>query len=153
VHHFSFHSEDVTELKFHPFDQTKLFSGSTDGLISIVDLSIPKSDDALISVLSFNETISGFEFVGKRGEYVAAWSTDEVFMLWDIAECTEIYKEDDIKKVGNGCHDYYITAKYENDTLSLATGSKDGEVDILKVTKTEKKRMENKSLLFVTWRS
>ncbi|SYW75484.1 uncharacterized protein UBRO2_00718 [Ustilago bromivora] len=47
------HSDDVTVLKYHPDSAAHrgiLLSGSTDGLVSAIDTTIPEEDDAVISV-------------------------------------------------------------------------------------------------------
>ncbi len=47
------HHDDLTEIKFHPTDDSILLSGSTDGYVNIYDLSIPDEDDALHQVINF----------------------------------------------------------------------------------------------------
>ncbi|KAJ1028078.1 hypothetical protein NDA13_003527 [Ustilago tritici] len=47
------HSDDVTVLQYHPDSAAHggiLLSGSTDGLVSAIDTTIPEEDDAVISV-------------------------------------------------------------------------------------------------------
>ncbi|ODV75298.1 uncharacterized protein CYBJADRAFT_117563, partial [Cyberlindnera jadinii NRRL Y-1542] len=47
------HHDDITELRFHPTDDTFLLSGSTDGYVNIYDLTIPEEDDSLYQVINF----------------------------------------------------------------------------------------------------
>ncbi|XP_044753723.1 WD repeat-containing protein 89 [Coccinella septempunctata] len=51
------HMDDITQVKFHPSDQKKMFSASTDGLINVYDLSQTCEDDALVDTLNTESSI------------------------------------------------------------------------------------------------
>lgn len=49
-------------MKFHPSDSNKLYSGSTDGLINIFDLSQSSEEDSLIDTLNTELSIEKLSF-------------------------------------------------------------------------------------------
>ena len=62
--YWSVHSDDITSLQFHSQSQHRLLTGSTDGLVNILDLSKPEEEEALLS--SYNSLDSVAE-VRLRG--------------------------------------------------------------------------------------
>ncbi|KAK9891179.1 hypothetical protein WA026_013495 [Henosepilachna vigintioctopunctata] len=51
------HTDDITQVKFHPSNRNKMLSASTDGLINIYDLTQTCEDDALIDSLNTESSI------------------------------------------------------------------------------------------------
>ncbi|KAK0730363.1 WD40-repeat-containing domain protein [Lasiosphaeris hirsuta] len=80
------HSDDVTELGFHPTTSHLLLSGSTDGLVNICDTRISDEDEAVIQTLNHGSVHqAGF----LNATEVFALSHDEKFALYDVAEGVE----------------------------------------------------------------
>ncbi|KAL8779439.1 MAG: hypothetical protein Q9194_001447 [Teloschistes cf. exilis] len=78
------HSDDVTELAFHPSQTSCLLSGSTDGLINLYDTTITDEDDALIQVFNHGSSIAHADFLSDHE--VFALSHDEIFSIYDLKD-------------------------------------------------------------------
>lgn len=77
------HSDDITELKFHPTMPYFLLSGSTDGLVNILDTNIADEDEVVVQAFNHNASIhrAGFlndveVFALSHDEKLAIYSTD-----------------------------------------------------------------------------
>ncbi|KAK3945431.1 WD40-repeat-containing domain protein [Diplogelasinospora grovesii] len=77
------HSDDVTELVFHPENPALLLSGSTDGLVNICDTRISDEDEVVIQAFNHG-SIHHAGFLNTTEVY--ALSHDEKFALYDMAE-------------------------------------------------------------------
>ncbi|KAI4104899.1 MAG: hypothetical protein L6R37_003023 [Teloschistes peruensis] len=78
------HSDDVTELAFHPSQPSCLLSGSTDGLVNLYDTTITDEDDALIQVFNHGSSIAHADFLSDHE--VFALSHDEIFSIYDLKD-------------------------------------------------------------------
>lgn len=78
------HSDDVTEVKFHPTLPRCLLSGSTDGLVNIYDTSISDEDDALVQVQNHGSSINHAGFLSNSDFF--ALSHDETFSVCHLNE-------------------------------------------------------------------
>ncbi|KAL9014180.1 MAG: hypothetical protein Q9173_001167 [Seirophora scorigena] len=81
VQYIESHSDDVTELSFHPSSSSILLSGSTDGLINLYDTTITDEDDALTQVLNHGSSIAHAGFLSDHEVY--GLSHDEIFGIFD----------------------------------------------------------------------
>ncbi|KAI1425083.1 WD40-repeat-containing domain protein [Xylaria sp. FL1777] len=84
LHYKEVHSDDVTELNFHPSDQNLLLSGSTDGLVNICDTRITDEDEVIIQTFNHGSSIHHAAFLNDTEVY--AISHDERLALYDMAE-------------------------------------------------------------------
>ncbi|KAI8624113.1 WD40-repeat-containing domain protein [Xylariaceae sp. FL1651] len=84
LHYKEVHSDDVTELNFHPSDPNILLSGSTDGLVNICDIRITDEDEVVIQTFNHDSSIHHAAFVNDTEVY--ALSHDERLALYDMAE-------------------------------------------------------------------
>ncbi|KAI0505795.1 WD40-repeat-containing domain protein [Xylaria bambusicola] len=87
LHYKEVHSDDVTELNFHPSDPNILLSGSTDGLINICDTRITDEDEVIIQTFNHDSSIHHAAFLNDTEVY--AISHDERLALYDMAEGVE----------------------------------------------------------------
>lgn len=78
------HSDDITELNFHPTDTNLLLSGSTDGLVNVYDLKITDEDEVIIQTFNHDASIHHSDFLNQSELF--ALSHDEKFALYDLAE-------------------------------------------------------------------
>ncbi|KAL8393312.1 hypothetical protein RB595_003192 [Gaeumannomyces hyphopodioides] len=78
------HSDDITELNFHPTDTNLLLSGSTDGLVNVYDLKITDEDEVVIQTFNHGASIHHSGFLNRSELF--ALSHDEKFALYDMAE-------------------------------------------------------------------
>ncbi|KAG5912566.1 hypothetical protein E4U42_002182, partial [Claviceps africana] len=84
AHFQDLHSDDITELAFHPADPAVLLSGSTDGLVNVYDTRVPDEDDMTVQTFNHNASIHHAAFLTSTE--VLALSHDEQFALYDLAE-------------------------------------------------------------------
>ncbi|KAG9236825.1 WD repeat-containing protein-like protein 89 [Amylocarpus encephaloides] len=75
------HSDDVTELQFHPLHPQILLSGSTDGLLNIYNTTSPTEEDALHQTINHGHSIHHAGFLNERE--VFALSHDEKFSVYE----------------------------------------------------------------------
>lgn len=80
------HSDDVTQVQFHPNDPHGVLSGSTDGLINIYNTSIEDEDDAVYNAINNGSSIhrAGFITNGNANK-IFALSHMETFSIHHIA--------------------------------------------------------------------
>eukprot|EP01126_Amoeba_proteus_P045283 TRINITY_DN5061_c0_g1_i1.p1 TRINITY_DN5061_c0_g1~~TRINITY_DN5061_c0_g1_i1.p1 ORF type:complete len:298 (-),score=57.75 TRINITY_DN5061_c0_g1_i1:385-1278(-) len=76
--------EDVEQLFFHPREKDHLYIGSSDGLISIYDLSNLDPDDAFIDALNTEQAIQQMNIYGTRDDLLWCCATIEALSLWDL---------------------------------------------------------------------
>ncbi|KAJ2905733.1 hypothetical protein MKZ38_004600 [Zalerion maritima] len=81
------HSDDITELKFHPFQPAHLLSGSTDGLVNILDTAVTDEDEVVVQTFNHNASIHRAGFLTDTE--IFALSHDEKFALYSTAESVE----------------------------------------------------------------
>ncbi|KAI1115697.1 WD40-repeat-containing domain protein [Nemania sp. NC0429] len=84
LHYKEVHSDDVTELNFHPNDHNILLSGSTDGLVNICDTRITDEDEVVIQTFNHDSSIHHAAFLNDTELF--AISHDERLALYDMSE-------------------------------------------------------------------
>ncbi|KAK1970631.1 WD repeat domain-containing protein [Colletotrichum sublineola] len=77
------HSDDVTELRFHPSEPHILLSGSTDGLVNVYDTRISDEDEVVIQTLN-QGSVHHASFLGNTEVYVL--THDEKLAVYSVAE-------------------------------------------------------------------
>ncbi|CAL9687204.1 unnamed protein product [Knipowitschia caucasica] len=58
------HSDDITQVLFHPTDKDRMASGSTDGLVNVFDLSRGAEEEALIATCNSESSVSSLCWLG-----------------------------------------------------------------------------------------
>ncbi|PHH69567.1 hypothetical protein CDD80_6649 [Ophiocordyceps camponoti-rufipedis] len=81
AHYQEVHSDDVTTLAYHPSSPDLLISGSTDGLVNILDTRVADEDEVTLQTLNHDASIHHAGFVSN--DVVFALSHDERFSLYD----------------------------------------------------------------------
>ena len=79
--YWSVHSDDVTSLQFHSQSQHRLLTGSTDGLVNILDLSKPEEEEALLSSYNSLDSVAEARWRGQ-GEEVVVRTHTEALQTW-----------------------------------------------------------------------
>jgi len=80
------HSDTITTLAFHPEQASVLLSGSTDGLVSILNLEIADEDDALMRVLNPRSAVHCARFLSATEVYVATMDEQLSFHSISLSE-------------------------------------------------------------------
>jgi WD repeat-containing protein 89 len=84
AHYQEVHSDDITTLTFNPSTPAFLLSGSTDGLVNVLDTRIADEDDVTLQTFNHNSSIHHAAWL--TATEVLALSHDEQFALYDFAE-------------------------------------------------------------------
>ena len=82
------HTDDITQIKFHPRNKNSIMSASTDGLINIYDVSQNNEDDALENSLNVETSVQKVEWFRINDEDVIGCITD--------METVQFWKPDDV---------------------------------------------------------
>ncbi|GAO13700.1 uncharacterized protein UV8b_01667 [Ustilaginoidea virens] len=84
AHYQDLHSDDVTELAFHPSQPAVLLSGSTDGLVNVYDTRVADEDELTVQTFNHDASIHRAGFLSPTE--LLALSHDEQFAVYDMAE-------------------------------------------------------------------
>uniref|UniRef100_A0A3Q2ZG83 WD repeat-containing protein 89 n=1 Tax=Kryptolebias marmoratus TaxID=37003 RepID=A0A3Q2ZG83_KRYMA len=124
------HSDDITQVRFHPRDRDRLASGSTDGLVNVFDLSRGAEEEALL--LTCNSDSSA----------LLCLSHDEGLHLWDVGQVDSdqpltVFSCSDARSLTplahGGCVDYLVGGRWleESQTLLVVGGGSSGDVHLM----------------------
>jgi len=124
------HTESVTSVKFHPIIDTQIISASVDGLICLYDITRPNEDDALVSVLNPDESISTVGFFGPNFEFLYCITHTEQLSLWSLQKEEQIKLFPDTRQLnGQMRADYLLGCNYTaQQQLFLLSGLNSGEI-------------------------
>jgi WD40 repeat protein len=82
VKYIESHSDDITELQFHPTQPQILLSGSTDGLVNIYNTTIADEEEALHQTINHGHSIHHADFLSETD--IFALSHDENFSMYEL---------------------------------------------------------------------
>ncbi|XP_028994171.1 WD repeat-containing protein 89 [Betta splendens] len=80
------HSDDITQVRFHPRDKDRLASGSTDGLVNVFDLSRGAEEEALLITCNSHSSAGSVCWTGAEYTQLLCLSLDEGLYLWDLGQ-------------------------------------------------------------------
>ncbi|KAJ7990962.1 hypothetical protein DPEC_G00292310 [Dallia pectoralis] len=80
------HSDDITQVRFHPRNADRLVSGSTDGLVNVFDLSLGAEEEALQATCNCGSSASSVCWAGKDLNQLLCLTHDEGLHLWDLGQ-------------------------------------------------------------------
>jgi SEL1 protein len=87
VKYIESHSDDVTELQFHPTQPQIILSGSTDGLVNIYNTTITDEEEALHQTINHGHSIHHANFLNDVD--IFALSHDEKFSMYELVTNSE----------------------------------------------------------------
>lgn len=133
------HSDDITQVRFHPQDKDRLASGSTDGLVNVFDLSRGTEDEALLSTCNSNSSASAICWCGADYTRLLCLSHDEGLHLWDLRqldtdEPLTVYSTLDARgRDDGGAVDYLVGGRWleKSQKLLVVGGKNSGEVHLM----------------------
>ncbi|KAJ1650191.1 hypothetical protein IWQ61_008940 [Dispira simplex] len=132
-------SDDITQVKFHPYHDHIVLTGSEDCLLCVFDLQQSDEEDALVAVGNTASTVNRTGWFGPRAEYLYALSPLESFSTWVMSEdgMDLVHRWPDVRQGGGAnCHvDYALDCHYQPETqrFYLVTGSNSGQIHIFHV--------------------
>ncbi|PWY80497.1 WD40 repeat-like protein [Aspergillus heteromorphus CBS 117.55] len=142
------HSDDVTELQYHPIHKNIVLSGSTDGLVNIYNTLITDEDDALMQVVNHG-SVHHAGFLDQ--ETIYALSHDENFSIYPVTNPDEQTQGPDPVQFGDlrqplGCE--YITQLFiSNQGSYIAGGNKlETRLDLVPLISTPTWRFDQENL-------
>ncbi|XP_063951451.1 WD repeat-containing protein 89-like, partial [Lytechinus pictus] len=140
------HSDDITQnnpfvikqVKFHPTKSSSLATGSTDGLVCVFDTSQTNEEDALVTTLNAESSVSHIDWCGTNSEYLYCLTHTETIRIFDAVESSEITKFDSVRESlkEDLCKvDYLVDCFYHSGLKSLVVlgGTVSGDLHLLTV--------------------
>ncbi|XP_036398867.1 WD repeat-containing protein 89 [Megalops cyprinoides] len=135
------HSDDITQVCFHPRDPDRLASGSTDGLVNVFDLSHGSEEDALQATCNSCSSVSTVCWAGQEYGRLLCLSHDEGLHLWDLGhvdteEPLTVLSVPDARcsatLPGDAALDYFVGGAWVEDTKRLLVlgGTSRGELHV-----------------------
>jgi WD40 repeat protein len=82
------HSDDITEISYHPTIRHHLISASTDGLICQFDTSTYDEEENITSVINSGSSVSKAGYFGPSAEYIYCLTHIETLSLHNVEVCT-----------------------------------------------------------------
>ncbi|XP_068457134.1 WD repeat-containing protein 89 [Clinocottus analis] len=79
------HSDDVTQVRFHPREKDRLASSSVDGLVNVFDLSRGAEEEALLATCNSDSSVSSVCWSGAEYTQLLCLGQDEGLHLWDLS--------------------------------------------------------------------
>ncbi|XP_034531737.1 WD repeat-containing protein 89 [Notolabrus celidotus] len=136
------HSDDVTQVCFHPRDKDRLASGSTDGLVNVFDLSRGAEEEALLATCNSDSSAGSVCWSGPDFTQLLCLSHDEGLHLWDLGQLdTEepltIFSTSDARSLtllaDEGGVDYLVGGRWLEDAQKLLVvgGKNNGDLHLM----------------------
>lgn len=130
------HSDDITQVRFHPVDRNRLATGSTDGLVNVFDLSRGAEDDALLATCNSDSSAGAICWCGADYGRLLCLSHDQGLHLWDLQQLhtdqpLAVFSTRDARGLGGalqGSLDYLVGGAWlEEAGRLLVVGGQSGE--------------------------
>ncbi|XP_069573186.1 WD repeat-containing protein 89 [Brachyistius frenatus] len=136
------HSDDVTQVCFHPRDKNRVASGSTDGLVNVFDLSRGAEEEALLATCNSGSSAGSVCWSGADYTRLLCLSHDEGLHLWDLGrldtdEPLTIFSASDARSLtplaDGGGVDYLVGGGWleEAQKLLVVGGKNSGELHLM----------------------
>eukprot|EP00112_Aurelia_sp_Birch-Aquarium-sp1_P021303 Seg5702.1 transcript_id=Seg5702.1/GoldUCD/mRNA.D3Y31 product="WD repeat-containing protein 89" protein_id=Seg5702.1/GoldUCD/D3Y31 len=129
------HSDDITQIVFHPLRSSIMATGSTDGLVCISDLDAKSEEDVLIQTLNTESSVNIIGFFGPSLEFLYSLTHIETVQFWDFVQGDKLGMLSDIRDSGEDSYsiDYIVDCFYHmsSQRLFLVAGTFGGKLEIL----------------------
>uniref|UniRef100_A0A2I3GGB0 WD repeat-containing protein 89 n=1 Tax=Nomascus leucogenys TaxID=61853 RepID=A0A2I3GGB0_NOMLE len=121
------HSNDVTQVHFHPSNPSMIISGSPDGLVNVFDINVDNEEGALVTTCNLISSVSCISWSGKGHKQIYCMTHDERFYWWDLNHldadepitCLNIQDVGEMVNVKEDILDYLIGGLYHEKMETL----------------------------------
>lgn len=129
------HCEPVTQVRFHPLCDSRLVSGSEDGVLCVFDCTIADADDAMLSIVNAESAIRKLAFWGP--EEVAICTHSETLDVWNLESARRVGH---FRELRSYCAqelrrpvDYLVDGVYDPVSKSkwVVAGDQTGKIELL----------------------
>jgi len=131
----SIHSDDVTHIVFHPENPKIVVTGSTDGLVAVLNVTTHEEETDLIHTLNTESSVSTIGYFGPSLEFVYVLTHIETFTIWKYMEGELLTDIIDLKKKTSEYNNinYVVDCLYHkaSQRLFLVGGTHCGRMEIL----------------------
>ncbi|MCO5597046.1 hypothetical protein L7F22_051120 [Adiantum nelumboides] len=136
------HTEDVTQVRFHPTRKEKLVSASVDGLMcSFNTLGEINDDEGLDMVMGVGTSVGRIGFFGKSHEAIWCLTHIETLSIWDFEEGSKVADFGDTRSKASAnwalpSADYLVYCHYSPgvERLWLIAGNNSGSLGYFPVS-------------------
>lgn len=136
------HSDDVTQVRFHPRDKDRLATSSTDGLVNVFELNRGSEEEALLATCNSDSSAGSVCWCGTNYTQLLCLSHDEGLHLWDLRQLDTdqpltIYRTSDARSLApladGGGVDYLVGGWWleEAQKLLVVGGRNSGELHLM----------------------
>ncbi|KAJ3582978.1 hypothetical protein NHX12_000049 [Muraenolepis orangiensis] len=139
------HSDDVTRVRFHPWDKDRLATGGADGLVNVFDLRQGSEDEALLATCNAGDSVAEVRWAGHRSDRLLCLTHGEGLHYWDLGrldteEPLALYGVPDARRLtppkGGHSVDYLVGAQWlqEAQRLLVLGGTSEGDLHLMECT-------------------
>ncbi|XP_023559566.1 WD repeat-containing protein 89 isoform X2 [Octodon degus] len=140
------HSDDITQVCFHPRNPNMLVTGSTDGLVNVFDISADDEEHSLVTTCNSTSSVSCIGWFGREYKQIYCMTHDEGFCWWDLNHldteepitCLNIQDVREIVSMKEDNLDYLIGGLYHEkiDKLFVIGGTHTGRIHLMTCTRS-----------------
>lgn len=159
------HTDDITQVMFHPSETSKMVSGSTDGLVNVYDISQPTEEDALLFSLNTESSVEKINWHERERQqwYLSCITHTYDIKIWNQDEA--IPYEFSREKLAPSAHvdadSLYVAGIHslkDSNELLFLVGSNERKGDCLRSVKMDQKKLKpvtqftgNKQIVRCSW--
>ncbi|XP_029282718.1 LOW QUALITY PROTEIN: WD repeat-containing protein 89 [Cottoperca gobio] len=136
------HSDDITQVCFHPREKDRLASSSTDGLVNVFDLSRGAEEEALLATCNSDSSAASVCWSGAEYTQLLCLSYDEGLHLWDLGQLDTdkpltVFSTSDARSLpllaDGGAVDYLVGGRWLQRTQKLLVvgGKNNGDLHLM----------------------
>ncbi|KAM9842563.1 WD repeat-containing protein 89 [Aulostomus maculatus] len=136
------HSDDITQVRFHPRDKDRMASGSTDGLVNVFDLTRGTEEEALLATCNSDSFAASVCWCGPDYSWLMCLGFDEGLHLWDLGQLDSdkpltVFSTNDARSlvplVEGASLDYLVGGRWleEAQKLLVVGGTNSGELHLM----------------------